>query len=223
MTEYDEYLRTVERDANEEEIPLAYQPGFELFHNEYNAAISEISTKLEILASDFEVRHDYSPIHHIVKRLKTAKSIEGKLKRLGLEVSIHNASENIFDIAGIRVICNFIDDVYQIEKMLLSQSDIELNTRKDYIANPKPNGYRSLHLGVYVPVFLLDSCLKVPVEIQLRTVAMDFWASLEHQLRYKQNNEHKISEGINYELKACAEMSAELDQRMQKIFEEVRK
>ena len=192
--------------------PLGKQEGFGLFHHEYESALRKVNTKIEILSTDFEVRNDYSPIHHIEKRLKTADSIQEKLERLKCEVSIPSARENIKDI-----------DVYQVADMLTAQDDIELVTCKDYIKNPKPNGYRSLHLGLRVPVFLIDRKVVVPVELQIRTVAMDFWASLEHQLRYKQNNEGRISEKTNMELKACAEVSAKLDERMQKIFDEVKK
>ena len=187
---------------------LEDQPGFDEFHHEYSAAIKEVDTKIEILSEDFAVRHDYNPIHHIEKRLKTPQGIEDKLRRLQCDISIPSARENILDIAGIRVVCTFVDD-------------IRVNSRKDYIANPKPNGYRSLHLSLMVPVFLLDGCIEVPVEVQIRTVAMDFWASLEHNLRYKKDKD--ISAKIDIELKACAEVSATLDKRMQKIFNELNK
>ena len=200
---------------------LEEQPGFEEFHHEYSAAIKEVDTKIEILSEDFAVRHDYNPIHHIEKRLKTPQGIEDKLRRLQCEVSIPSARENILDIAGIRVVCNFVEDVYEVAHMLTSQNDIRVNTCKDYIANPKPNGYRSLHLSLMVPVFLLDGCIEVPVEVKMRTVAMDFWASLDHQLRYKKDKE--IPPRIDIELKACAEVSATLDKRMQKIFNELNK
>ena len=213
-------MKWTDQDQN---LPLGEQEGFELFHHEYNSAIMKVNTKIDILALDFEVRNDYSPIHHIVKRLKTADSIQEKLERLGLEVSIPSARENIRDIAGIRVVCNFIEDVYEVADMITSQDDITLISCKDYIKNPKENGYRSLHLAMEVPVFLMDHKIDVPVELQIRTVAMDFWASLEHQLRYKQNNEGRISEKTNIELKACAEVSAKLDLQMQKIFDEVKK
>ncbi len=203
--------------------PLGEQEGFKLFHREYDDAIQTVNTRLEILVNDFQVRNDYSPIHHIDKRLKTPESIEEKLVRLNCEVSVPSARENIRDIAGLRVICNFIEDVYAVADMLTSQDDIELVSFKDYIKNPKPNGYRSLHLALNVPVYHIDSKVITPVEVQVRTVAMDFWASLERQLRYKQNNEGKISEKTNIELKACAEVSAKLDERMQKIFDEVKK
>lgn len=202
-----------------ETIRIDKQEGFEVFRHAYRAAIKEVRTKIEILSEDFAVRHDYNPIHHMERRLKIPASIEEKLERLGKEVSIESAKDNIFDIAGIRVVCNFVDDVYRVADMLIEQNDVKLITRKDYIANPKPNGYRSLHLVVSIPVFLLNGREEVPVEIQIRTVAMDFWASLEHNLRYKKHKEY--SSKINIELKACAEVSATLDKRMQKIFDEL--
>ena len=168
---------------------LAESQGFETFRHAYRAAIKEVRTKIEILSEDFAVRHDYNPIHHMERRLKSPESIEEKLIRYGKEVSIESARENIMDIAGIRVVCNFIDDVYAIADMLIEQNDIVLVGKKDYIKNPKENGYRSLHLVLSVPVFLLNGCENVPVEVQIRTVAMDFWASLEHQLRYKKGKE----------------------------------
>ena len=164
-------MKWTEQEAS---LPLGKQEGFEKFHHEYEAAMRKVNAKVEILTSDFQVRNDYSPIHHIEKRLKTAESIEEKLTRLGCEVSIPSARENIKDIAGLRIICNFIEDVYQVADMLTAQDDIELVTCKDYIKNPKENGYRSLHLGLRVPVFLIDRKVVVPVELQIRTVAMDF-------------------------------------------------
>ena len=198
---------------------LAESQGFETFRHAYRAAIKEVRTKIEILSEDFAVRHDYNPIHHMERGLKSPESIEEKLIRYGKEVSIESARENIMDIAGIRVVCNFIDDVYAIADMLIEQNDIVLVGKKDYIKNPKENGYRSLHLVLSVPVFLLNGCENVPVEVQIRTVAMDFWASLEHQLRYKKGKE--FANKINIELKACAEVSAKLDQRMQGLFDEI--
>ena len=198
---------------------LAESQGFETFRHAYRAAIKEVRTKIEILSEDFAVRHDYNPIHHMERRLKSPESIEEKLQRYGKEISIESARENIMDIAGIRVVCNFIDDVYAIADMLMEQNDITLIAKKDYIENPKDNGYRSLHLVLSVPVFLLNGCESVPVEVKIRTVAMDFWASLEHQLRYKKGKE--LTTKINFELKACAEVSAKLDKRMQGLFDEI--
>lgn len=202
-----------------EKISLEDQLGFETFQHTYRAAIKTVRTKIEILSEDFAVRHDYNPIHHMERRLKSTESIEKKLEKLGCEVSIQSAKENIFDIAGIRVVCNFIDDVYAVADMLTSQDDIRTVTIKDYIKEPKPNGYSSLHLVIAVPVFLLDRCEEVNVELQIRTVAMDFWASLEHELRYKHN--HAFSDKINFELKEVAENTRILDRKMQEIFDEI--
>lgn len=200
---------------------LTAEPEFEIFRHAYRAAVKEVRTKIEILSEDFAVRHDYNPIHHIERRLKTPESIEEKLIRYGKEVSIDSARQNILDIAGIRVVCNFIDDVYAIADMLIAQNDIKLIMKKDYIQTPKDNGYRSLHLVISVPVFLLGGCESVPVEVQLRTVAMDFWASLEHQLRYKKGI--NLPRKADLELKACAEVSAALDKRMQNLFDDINK
>ena len=200
-------------------LHLEDQPGFDAFLHEYKAAIKEVDTKLEILSEDFKVRHDYSPIHHVETRLKTPKSIESKLKKLECDVSIPSARENVLDIAGVRVVCNFVDDVYEVANMLTFQDDTRIISEKDYIKNPKANGYRSLHLLLMVPVQMLEGRVEIPVEVQIRTVAMDFWASLEHNLRYKKSN--TISEHINIELQACAETSARLDDRMQRIFNEI--
>ena len=198
-------------------LHLQEQEGFEAFRHAYRAAIKEVRTKIEILSEDFAVRHDYNSIHHIERRLKTPDSIEEKLTRLGKEITIASARENIFDIAGIRVVCNFIDDVYAIADMLTSQSDVKLLTEKDYIKNPKPNGYRSLHLIIEVPIFLEKEKRPMKVEVQLRTIAMDFWASLEHKLRYKKNIPESEAEYLAKELVECAGISASLDQRMEAI------
>ncbi len=208
----------VERNAIK---PLEDQLGFGEFMHEYTSALKEIHTKVEILSEDFAVRHNYNPIHHVERRLKTAASLTEKLGRLDFDITIASARENIYDVAGVRIVVNFLDDVYKMEEMLLAQNDISLISKKDYIENPKENGYRSLHLAIRVPVFLLNGWASVPVEVQIRTVAMDFWASLEHNLRYKQCNE--ITPTMNLELKACAEVSATLDKRMQKIYNEIYK
>lgn len=196
-------------------LQLQDQEGFEAFRHAYRAAIKEVRTKIEILSEDFAVRHDYNPIHHIESRLKTTESIEEKLMRLDKEISIASAKENLFDIAGIRVVCNFIDDVYAVADMLTSQSDVRLLTEKDYIKNPKPNGYRSLHLILEVPIFLSERTVPVRIELQLRTIAMDFWASLEHQLRYKSDVE--VPPNLSDDLKHCADVIAETDEDMQRI------
>lgn len=186
---------------------------------QYASAIREVRTKLEVLNDEFAVKHDHNPIHSIESRLKSPKSIIKKLKKKGLEFSMENARKHLYDIAGIRVICGYIDDIYNIAEILTNQNDITLLNTKDYIKNPKPNGYRSLHLVLTVPIFLSGGPVSIPVEIQIRTVAMDFWASLEHELRYKTKNE--IPEDVHKELYDCASLIASLDERMQKIFRKV--
>ena len=151
----------------------------------YESAQHEISTKLENLDAEFEVNYNHNPIHHIDGRMKDPQSLIGKIQKKGLDLSVDSIKNNIFDIAGLRVITNYIDDIYTVEKLLSQQDDIEVIRRKDYIKNPKESGYRSLHLVVKVPVFKANDVEKVPVEIQIRTIGMDMWASLEHELRYK--------------------------------------
>ncbi len=180
----------------------------------YNGAMKEISTKLEVLDDEYHVRHSHNPIHHLECRIKGIRSIYEKLRRLGVPLTMESVREHIQDIAGIRVICNFIDDIYLIEKQLLRQADVTLLKRKDYIANPKESGYRSLHLIVRIPVFLSDRTETIPVEIQMRTVAMDYWASLEHMLRYKNSADTR---GYSAKLLECANTLAETERTMQEI------
>ncbi len=187
----------------------------------YNGAIREITTKLENLDDEFSTRYAHNPIHHMESRLKSLKSIVGKLHRKGLPLTLASAQAELYDIAGVRVICNYIDDIYDLANMLCSQADVEVLQRRDYIQKPKPNGYRSLHITVRIPVFLSTGSVGVPVEIQIRTIAMDFWASLEHQLRYKA--EHTVPPTLRAQLKACAEESAALDLRMQAIYRQLPK
>jgi putative GTP pyrophosphokinase len=184
--------------------------------NLYLSATREIGTKLEILNDEFKNLRDRNPIHLIQTRIKTPKSILEKLQRLGCELSAESARKNLNDIAGIRVICSYIDDIYLIANLLTSQDDIELIRTRDFIKNPKPNGYRSLHLIVTVPVFLSDHTEVVKVEVQIRTIAMDFWASLEHELTYKLIDEK--TDDIIKELKDCADLIADTDVRMQKLY-----
>lgn len=183
----------------------------------YGSAIKEITTKLEILNDQFKIKHSHNPIRYIESRVKSPRSIVEKCRRKGIPLTADAVTENILDIAGVRVICCYVDDIYNIADMLLGQNDITLQKRKDYIQNPKENGYRSLHLVIRIPIFLADRVEMVPAEIQIRTVAMDFWASLEHRLRYKSEN-GDVSDAIVRELKDCAEDSAELDLRMQDIY-----
>ena len=168
----------------------------------YDAGIKEVRTKLEILDDEFKIKHDHNPIHHMEYRLKSVNSILGKLEKRGLEVSLDSIVTNLTDIAGVRVICNYVSDVYKIADLLIKQSDIKLIAKKDYIKHPKENGYRSLHLVVEVPIFLAEKVQPTTVEIQIRTIAMDFWASLEHHLRYKADNE--VPDGVRDELIECA-------------------
>lgn len=189
---------------------------FVLWQNIYSSAAREITTKLENLNDEFKYVKDQNPIHHIQFRIKSPKSIIEKLKRRGLEISSESARKNLTDIAGIRVICSHINDIYLIADILTSQDDVQLIRKSDYIKNPKPNGYRSLHLIVTIPVFLSASTEIVSVEIQIRTIAMDFWASLEHELSYKLP-ENRIEE-ITTELKECADAISEIDIRMQKLY-----
>lgn len=184
--------------------------------NLYSSAIREISTKLENLNDEFKYTKDRNPIHQISARVKSPKSIMAKLRLRNLELSVESARKNLTDIAGVRVICSYISDIYKIAELLTSQSDIETIRRSDYIENPKPNGYRSLHLIVTVPVFLSDRTEIVKVEVQVRTIAMDFWASLEHELTYK-FPEKKTPELIA-ELKECADVITSTDKQIQKLY-----
>lgn len=186
----------------------------------YDGAIREIRTRLEILDREFNIRYASNPIHHIDSRLKSPRSIIEKLQRKGWPVSVESAEEHLNDIAGVRIVCNYIDDIYRLANMLVRQKDLELVCQKDYIRNPKPNGYRSLHLVLRVPVFLSSHTELVPVEVQIRTIAMDFWASLEHQLRYKSDVE--ATTPLKDRLQRCAEQSAALDVEMQSIYREMR-
>lgn len=185
----------------------------------YNSALKEIGTKLEILNDEFQHVHQYNPIEHIKTRIKTPQSIVKKLKKNGYESTISNMVEHVNDIAGVRVICSFTSDIYRIAEMIINQSDIKVVSVKDYIFKPKPSGYKSYHLIVTVPIFLSDRHIDAKVEIQIRTVAMDFWASLEHKIHYK--FEGDIPEHIKNELVECANMISDLDARMLHLNEQV--
>ena len=185
----------------------------------YRSALKQIATKLEILNDEFQHVHRYNPIEHIKSRLKTSESIVKKLRRQGHESTIHNMVQYVNDIAGIRVICSFTSDIYRIAEMITNQGDIKVISVKDYLVNPKPSGYKSYHMLVSVPVYLSDRIVDTKVEIQIRTVAMDFWASLEHKIHYK--FEGKVPEGIENELIECAKMISELDAKMLLLNDEV--
>ena len=185
----------------------------------YNSALKQISTKLEILNDEFQHVHRYNPIEHIKSRVKTSESIVKKLKKHGYESTIQNMVEHVNDIAGIRVICSFTSDIYRIAEMISNQSDIKVISVKDYFVNPKPSVYKSYHMLVTVPVYLSDRIVDTKVEIQIRTVAMDFWASLEHKINYK--FEGNAPAYIKNELIECSKMASELDRRMLSLNEEI--
>lgn len=189
----------------------------------YRAAIKEVTTKLENLDGSFEVRYEYNPIHHIESRLKSLKSITNKLERLNFDFTVDNMISQLHDIAGVRVICNYFSDLDRIADMLLRQDDVTLIKRKDYHKNPKPNGYRSLHLVISIPVFLADRKRNVMVEIQIRTIAMDLWASLEHQLRYKNADGTEVPEELSRRLYDCSQVLMGVDNEMQYIYDEIRR
>ncbi len=185
----------------------------------YDAAIKEVKTKLEILDNEFSIKYDHNPIHNIESRLKSPTSITEKLKRRDLPLNVQSLKDGMNDIAGIRVICNYLDDIYHIADLLTSQDDVKLLLRRDYIKHPKESGYRSLHLVVEIPVFLAERVEHVKCEVQIRTIAMDFWASLEHKLKYKGSTD--VSEALRTRLKICAEAITEVDVEMQEIHKDI--
>ena len=189
----------------------------------YRCAIMEVETKFKVLDEQFSLEYDRNPIESIKSRLKSYESIIKKLKDKDLPFSLEAIQENIRDVAGIRVICSFPEDIYMLADCLLSQDDVKLIERKDYIKNPKKSGYRSLHLIIEVPIFLRNEKKSMKVEVQLRTIAMDFWASLEHKLRYKKNIDPKENEMLGKELLQCSEISAALDKRMEEIRDRIEK
>lgn len=190
---------------------------FQQLMAQHRCAIMEIETKFKVLNEEFSYRHDRNPIETIKTRLKSPESIARKLKKNRLPFTIQTIKENLFDIAGVRVICSFPKDIYTLADSLLQQDDITLVQRKDYIQTPKTSGYQSLHLIVEVPIFLMEEKTMIPVEIQLRTMAMDFWASLEHKLQYKKNIPPKEATAISQELLECSHLISSLDHRMETI------
>ena len=199
-------------DADFKEMLSAYQKVSYL----YAAGIDFVRGRLEALNNEFRTKHSHNPIHHIESRIKTPQSISRKLTKDGIPISMTNAKKNLRDIAGVRVICCYVEDIFTIANLLTSQDDISLIEEKNYIRTPKDNGYRSLHIVIDVPVYLSEAKVFIPVEVQIRTVAMDFWASLEHNLRYKAENE--VPAFIVEELKSCADIITETDTRMERIF-----
>ena len=204
----DEELRSIVKENREE---------FDMLMTYYKCAMMEMETKIKVLREEFALEINRNPIEYYKTRLKTEASIVEKLQRRGLPVDLKTMEENLFDIAGIRVVCSYPQDVYTLAECLIRQDDVKLIEQKDYIKNPKPSGYRSLHLIVEVPIFLRNEKRPVKVEIQLRTIAMDFWASVEHKRQYKQKVASEEAEQLARELAECADMSASLDYRMQSI------
>lgn len=186
---------------------------------EYRSAIVEVETKLKVLNAEFSQEYNRNPFESIKSRLKSPESIYEKLERKGFPVTVENIRENLSDVAGLRVICSFPDDIYRIAELFCQQDDIILLRRKDYIKNPKPNGYRSLHLILNVPIFLSTGKKYMKVEVQFRTIAMDFWASLEHKLKYKKDV--KDTDEIVAQLKSCADSIEKLDYQMQEIRDKI--
>ena len=189
----------------------------------YRCAMLEIETKFRVLNEQFSLQHERNPIESIKCREKTITSIQEKLIRKGLPVSVRSIEENLNDVAGVRVICNFVDDIYMLADCLLKQDDVKLIERKDYIKNPKPSGYRSLHLIVEVPVFLQSEKKMVRAEVQLRTTAMELWANLEHRLRYKKDVNEELLRQTALELAECAVMTYALDEKMQRVRDVIEK
>lgn len=202
-------------------IVFSDSPEFNIVRNLYECAVKQLVLKFEVLNSEFNVLYARNPIHHIESRVKSAESIAAKLNKKGKPISIPSARENVNDIAGVRVVCHYIDDVYRVAEMLERQKDVEIIKRQDYIKNPNYNGYRSLHLDIRLPVYLSDKTEYVGAEIQIRTIAMDFWASLEHDIRYKADKS-KLPVGINEEMYACADKIAEIDRQMQDMYKRIK-
>jgi putative GTP pyrophosphokinase len=208
------FLEHMENISVPEEV-IDQMEEFQEMNMIYSSAIREVRTKLEVLNDEFRIKRKHNPIEYMKTRVKSVPSIMEKLRKKGYTVSIQSAKDNLNDIAGVRVICGYVKDIYSVAEMLVGQDDITLVEVKDYIKDPKPNGYRSLHLVVEVPVFFSDRKQPVRVEVQIRTIAMDFWASLEHQLHYK--TAEASPDEIVAELKDCADVIASTDLRMQSI------
>ena len=212
---FDEANLTILPDTMEGVMVKEIQEAFII----YRSAIKEVRTKLDILDDELKIKRERNPIEYIKSRVKSPRSILGKLQRKGLEMSIDSAKNNLNDIAGIRVVCSFLSDIYEVADMLKRQDDIKVIEEKDYIKNPKANGYRSLHLVLEIPVFLSNHMERAKIEVQIRTIAMDFWASLEHKLYYKSVGDPPTH--ITEDLKECAEIISLTDMRMQSIQKEV--
>ncbi len=226
MSELDFYIEGIQQlpaivekgPAAQEQVARTFSEFVDLAHL-YESAIEVVKTYLGILDSEFSIKFQRNPIHDIKSRMKSAESIIGKLQKKGIPLTPENARKNLLDIAGIRVTCYYISDIYVLAEMLSHRDDFTVIKQKDYIKHPKPSGYRSYHMIINVPVYLSAQKKYAPVEIQIRTIAMDFWASLEHQLRYKTSA--AITPEISEELKECAERIAQTDMQMQKLYMEI--
>jgi putative GTP pyrophosphokinase len=203
----DEYLAQLHAD---------YDPVYSLLMN-YQCAVMEVETKFNVLNNRLSIQGEHNPIESIKSRVKSLDSIVRKLEKLKVPITIESVEENLQDVAGVRVICSFVDDIYKIEECFLAQEDVTLVKRKDYIKNPKSSGYRSLHLIIKTPIYTENGKKDMFVEVQMRTIAMDFWASLEHKLRYKKNISQDTADQLVKELEECAEVSAKLDEKMLQI------
>lgn len=192
-----------------------------VMRNLYSSAVKQITLKFEVLNDEFNVLYARNPIHHVESRVKSFDSIAAKLEKKGLPLTIESAMKNVNDIAGVRVVCSYIDDVYRVAEMMERQTDVEIVKRQDYIETPNYNGYRSLHLDIKVPVYLSDRTEYLAAEVQIRTIAMDFWASLEHDIRYKADKS-KLPQGINEEMLECAGKIAEIDRQMQGMYKRIK-
>lgn len=192
-----------------------------VMRNLYSSAVKQITLKFEVLNDEFNVLYARNPIHHVESRVKSFDSIAAKLEKKGLPLTIESAMKNVNDIAGVRVVCSYIDDVYRVAEMMERQTDVEIVKRQDYIETPNYNGYRSLHLDIKVQVYLSDRTEYLAAEVQIRTIAMDFWASLEHDIRYKADKS-KLPQGINEEMLECAGKIAEIDRQMQGMYKRIK-
>ena len=218
LPENGELERTMLEKLAQDEVRSKIQ-GFAFAYRElmayYRCAMMEVSAKFSVLNEELSLQDDRNPIETIKTRLKSPESIVEKLNRKGLPITVESIEENLNDVAGVRVICSYTSDIYMLSDAFIRQDDITLIQRKDYIQNPKPNGYRSLHLIVEIPIFLHDEKRMMKVEVQFRTISMDFWASLEHKIRYKKDL--PVIDEIDRELLECAELSAQLEDRMERI------
>lgn len=217
---YLDAIRDVVPNQPENQIQDVFYSFLELEHL-YDSAIELVKTQLSIFDNEFSMRFQRNPIHNIESRIKTPQSIVGKLQRKGMPVTPESARTTLTDIAGVRVICCYIDDIYAIADLLTKHSDFRLKKTKDYIKHPKPNGYRSFHMILEVPVYMSSGKETAPVEIQIRTIAMDFWASLEHQLHYKSTGDLEIAATLTDELRECADTIAATDRKMQDMFKKI--